>query len=280
MIVDCHTHIWQCPEHVGGAFAADAARVWGARAPLNLTPEAHQTAMAAVDRAIVFGLRARHVGILVPNDCVADLVRRDPAKYIGFLSVDPLVDDVPAEVERGVQELGLRGIKLGPTYGAYHPMDERLQPAYAFAGKHGLPVLFHQGATFVRTAPLKYANPVLLEDVALRYPDLKIVIAHLGHPWDAETIVLLRKQPTVSAGISALFFRPWQLYNAMRLAIEYAVIDKLLFGTDYPFSTVEASIEGFRRVSEIGHGTSLPRVPWSVFAAILHRDSLALLGLE
>lgn len=279
MVVDCHTHIWRHPGHLSESFVADAQRAWGNRLTLHIDPEKHRADMAAVERAIVFGLRAQHSGILVPNDYVAEFVRTDPSKYIGFLAVDPMVDDVHAEIERAVQDLGLRGIKLGPTYGGYHPMDERVRPVYDLAEKFSLPILFHQGATFPRTAPLRYASPVLLEDVALEYPDLKIVIAHLGHPWEHETIVLIRKQPNVYSDISALFPRPWQFFHALRLALEYGATHKLFFGTDYPFSTLESSLEGFRQVAAIGEGTNLPRVPWSLFEEILHRNPLPLLGL-
>ena len=113
---------------------------------------------------------------------------------------------------------------------------------------NGLPIMFHQGTTFPRKAPLKYANPVLLEEIALRFPDLKMIIAHLGHPWEAETIVLIRKQPNVFSDISGLFYRPWQFYNSLRLAVEYGVVDKLLFGTDYPVATFEETVEGLHHV--------------------------------
>ena len=143
-----------------------------------------------------------------------------------------------------------------------------------------MPILFHQGATFPRRAPLKYANPVLLEDIALRFPDLKMIIAHLGHPWEAETIVLIRKQPNVFSDISGLFYRPWQFYNSLRLAVEYGVVDKLLFGTDYPVATFEETVEGLHHVVRLSQEMRLPPLSEDLPDQILYRDTLGLLGLS
>jgi hypothetical protein len=140
--------------------------------------------------------------------------------------------------------------------------------------------MIHQGTTFPRTAPLKYALPLLLEDVAIEFPDLKMVIAHLGHPWIEDTIVLIRKQPNLYSDISALHYRPWQFYNALIAAKEYGVLDKLLFGSDYPFTTPEASLEGLRTINRLVEGTSLPRLAAEEIEQIIESPALARLGLE
>ena len=85
-----------------------------------------------------------------------------------------------------------------------------------------------------------------------------MIIAHLGHPWVAETLVLIRKHPHVYSDISALHYRPWQFYNSLILAKEYGVLDKILFGSDYPFTTPEAQIEGLRNINHFAEGTNLP----------------------
>ena len=140
--------------------------------------------------------------------------------------------------------------------------------------------MFHQGTTFPRKAPLKYANPVLLEDIAHQFPDLKMIIAHMGHPWEAETIVLIRKQPNIFSDISALFYRPWQIYNSLRLAVEYGVTDKLLFGTDYPIATLDETVEGLHNIVHLSKEMRLPPLPDDLPDQILYRDTLHLLGLE
>ena len=280
MIVDCHTHLWKYPGHLSEEFVAEANLMRSEPVDMNVDPDQHLKAMEQVDRAIVLAFRATASGINVPNDFIAEYVGRAPEKLIGFLSVEPQQHDPMGEIERAVFDLGMKGIKLSPIYQHFHPNDPVAYPIYAKAQELGLPILFHQGTTFPRKAPLKYAHPVLLEDVALRFPDLVMIIAHLGHPWEADTIVLIRKQPNVYSDISALFYRPWQCYNALRLAMEYGVTHKLLFGTDYPVTTAQESIEGLYRISERMAEANLPELPKEVLDRIIHQDTLKILGIE
>jgi len=183
-------------------------------------------------------------------------------------------------VDRTVNELGLRGLKMSPIYGGWDPQDPRAMSIFAKAEQYGLPIMFHQGTTFPRKAPLKYANPVLLEDIALQFPELKMIIAHMGHPWEAETTVLIRKQPNVFADISALFYRPWQFYNSLRLAVEYGVTNKLLFGTDYPIATLDETVEGLYDIVNLSKEMRLLALPDDLPEQILYCDTLNLLGLD
>jgi predicted TIM-barrel fold metal-dependent hydrolase len=176
--------------------------------------------------------------------------------------------------------MGFRGLKLAPMYQHYHPMDDRMQPVYSYCETHNLPILFHQGASFPRRAPLKYSFPAQLEDVALKYPGLRIVIAHMGHPWMDETIVLIRKQPHIFADISALYYRPWQFYNSLMSAVEYGASHKLFVGSDYPFTTPADTISHLREVNRVIGNSGLPRVPSEVIENLIERDTLALLGLS
>ena len=86
-------------------------------------------------------------------------------------------------------------------------------------------------------------------------------MAHLGHPWEGETIAVIRKHPHVYADISALHYRPWQFYHSLMLAQEYGTMHKILFGSDYPFTT-PGCLFG-RHASDLINsvqGTALPRV--------------------
>jgi hypothetical protein len=104
-------------------------------------------------------------------------------------------------------------------------------------------------------------------------------MAHLGHPWQADTFMVIRKHPHVFADISSQYFRPWSQYNALRLATEWGVLDKLLFGTDYPVSTPAETIAGLLEVNRVVAGTGLPQVPGEALRAIIERDAVSLLGL-
>jgi predicted TIM-barrel fold metal-dependent hydrolase len=104
------------------------------------------------------------------------------------------------------------------------------------------------------------------------------VIAHLAHPWEAEALVVCRKHEHVFADVSALVYRPFQLYGALRLAVEYAVDGKLLLGSDFPWLTTAQEIDGLRRLTVRDDDLRVP-IAEEVVEGIVHRDTLRLLGL-
>jgi predicted TIM-barrel fold metal-dependent hydrolase len=119
-----------------------------------------------------------------------------------------------------------------------------------------------------------------MDQVAIDFPDLKIVLAHMGHPWEGETIAVIRRNANLYADISALYYRPWQFYNSMRLLVEYHSEGKVLFGSDFPFTTTEQSLQGLRGLNAARGQSGLPAVPEAVIEEIINRDALGLLGLR
>ena len=97
---------------------------------------------------------------------------------------------------------------------------------------------------------LEYGNPILLDKIARAFPELRMIVAHVGQPWIGETVVLLRKHKQLFADLSARYYRQWQFYNALMLAIEYKVTDQLLFGSDFPMQTTQAALDSFRAVND------------------------------
>lgn len=279
-MIDIHTHVWEYPAHIGQKFADDCHAAWGDRVPPGTTMEAHWEAMAPVQRAVVFGLQARASDAYVPNDYVAAYMSRHPEKLLGFASVDPGEPGCVEELERSIKALGLRGLKLGPVYQHVDPNGARVTAVLRAAERLGIPVIWHQGTTFVREAPLKWARPFLLDEVCAGFPSVTIIIAHLGHPWIDEALAVARKHPRLFLDISALVTRPWQLYNGLVSAREYGIWGKLLFGSDFPFFTPAQTAESLRAVAGNGAGGPLPRIEEEWIEEIIERDSLKLLGLE
>jgi len=281
MIIDVHSHAWKYPDHFGDDFVEQGARAWGQHGlDLTVTYEDYIRQSSEEVRTVVFGGKARLSGVWVDDRYVAEYVAQRPDDLIGFLSVDPTQPGWKEELEQGHQDLSLKGIKLLSMYAGFKPCDRELDHLWAYATAQGLPVLLHTGTTFVRQAPLECTLPRHLDDVAIRYPDVKIVMAHLSHPYGGECAVTVRKHPNVYTDVSAIHYRPWQLYNALMLVQEYGVWDKLLFGTDYPFATVDNSMEGLRSLNEIVEGTNLPRLNEEAIEAVIYRNSLELLGLD
>ena len=279
MIVDVHTHVGTVPEHIDERFAGQAREAW-ADVRLGGTLDEHYAgALDGVDRAVVLAFDAPTAGFVVPNDYVAEYVARDPARLVGFGSVDPSSPTALDELERMQSDLGLVGCKLGPIYQAVDPLGPEFLRVCEALERLELPMLIHQGTTFARSGSLLQARPILLDEIALRFPGLRIVIAHMGHPWFEEAIAVVRRHRHVYADVSALVSRRWLLYNALVQAIEYRVDHKLLFGTDFPFFTARETIDGLRSVTGDAFGPQLPVIDPDVVEAIIERPSLELLGI-
>jgi predicted TIM-barrel fold metal-dependent hydrolase len=278
MRIDYHTHAGLA-EHYAQDFLTETARMRKEPLRMAVDPAEHDRVTAGYDKVIVLAFRSLHLGLNVTNEYVAEFVRARPQKYIGFASVDPHERDAVEQLRFAHQRLGLRGVKMSPIYQAFHPMDERVLPIYAYAEQHGLPILIHQGTTFPRRAPLKYASPLLLEDVCLAFPDLRFIIAHLGQPWFEDTISVMRKHPHLYADISGLHYRPWQFYNALMLFHEYGLLSRLVFGSDYPIATPQETLTGLRNVNQFTVGNSLPRIPEEEIDRLVDRNLLAELNL-
>ena len=279
MIVDCHTHVGD-HRHLSKDFVKDARTVSGnPKQEFAVDLSEHWEAMKPVQRAIVLGFRAHHVGYVVPNEYVAEYVNAHPEKLVGFCSVDPNDSDAVEQLDYSVKKLGLRGLKVGPIYQNVHPQDSRFMRLFERAEQLDVPILIHQGTTFCRDVSLEYANPILLQPVARDFPNLRVVIAHLGHPWIGECISLIRKHPNFYSDLSALHYRPWQYYNALILAKEYGVLKKLFLGSDYPVTTPAQTIEGLRHCNDVAQGTAMPRLSEQEIEDIIHRDTFSMLGL-
>ncbi len=279
MPFDCHTHLFG-PGQVGGSFIADAKAAWGQQYELTVTPQQHHDAYGYSDGAIVLAFNCPSTGVVVPDEYVAGYVSQHPGRLFGFASVDPHDPDAPRKLERSVREFGLVGLKLAPIYQNFYPDDKRYFPIYRKADELGIPILWHQGTSFVSKGFLDASRPAMLDPIARAFPELKMIVAHLGHPWHAECVSLIRKNHNVYADMSALAPRPWQFYNAMMNVAEYGVPHKVLFGTDFPFFTVEETLRAFRGVNALTEGTALPRVPEEIVESIIARDAAEVLGLR
>jgi hypothetical protein len=230
-------------------------------------------------KTVVFGGKARLSGIWTSDQYVADYCKQDPQHLIPFLSLDPTQNGWQEEMIQGYQDLKMAGIKLLPMYAGFYPQDRSLDDLWTYASQKGLPVLLHMGTTFVDQAPLDCTLPRHVDSVAIRYPECRIILAHLGHPYESETVAVIRKHPHVFADVSALYYRPFQLYHSLMLVQEYGVWDKLLFGTDFPVTTVDDTVAGLRNLNQMLTGTHLPRLDRDQIELMIHRDAGSILGL-
>ena len=146
----------------------------------------------------------------------------------------------------------IAGIKLFPGYLPFYPHDARLAPVYEFAHRRGLPVLVHQGDTLDRRGHLKFARPLEVDEVAVRYSDVRFVLCHLGNPWVEEAAELVYKNENVYADTSGLLAHPSApLFDRMvaqaRRVVEQAVVtvgrsDRFLYGSDWPLEELKVAV--------------------------------------
>lgn len=281
MVVDVHSHFFRYPDHFNEDFRFQARRSRkGVEIDLSVRWEEYSRSATECARTIVFGGKAKLSGLWVPDRDVAAYVAGHPDKLIGFLSLDPTQPGWREEMEEGRRELHLQGIKLMPMYAGFKPNDKAIDDLWRYASREGLPVLLHTGTTFIDRAPLEDTLPRLLDDVATRFPDQVLILAHLGHPYEGECVATIRKHPNVYADCSALHYRPFQLYHSLMLVQEYGVWDKVLFGSDYPFTTVDASLAGMRKLNNMLEGTMLPRLDMTKMEEMFQRDAVSLLGIK
>jgi predicted TIM-barrel fold metal-dependent hydrolase len=274
MIVDCHVNVWE-PQHVRPEFHKGIAFARPGSVPPQADPDTVYASMKSVDKAIIFSLRcADSAGIDGDDEVTARAIRKYPDKFVCFAAVDPRRPDYMDLLQHAVDKLGLRGVKFGPIYNGVSLLDPRMEPVYRFCINRNLPLTMHMGTTFAENAPVELGRPLAVDEIAHRHPGLKMIMAHMAHPWVDECIVISRKRENVYCEVSALFYRPWQFWNILVSAQEYRIAerDKIFWGTDFPFSGVEESINGLRNVNHVVEGTSLPRISNETIEGILHSN--------
>jgi len=232
-----------------------------------------------VDKSLVLGFRSACLGASVPDNLLIDYIGRSNGRVIGIAAVDPTQDDALDHAAKLLARSEFRGITISPAAQNFHPCDSRAQRIYEFAASRCIPIFITQNTHFHPRGRMEYARPALLDEVANDFPTLTIVISALGHPWVEEGVALLGKHPRAFSDVAGLVRRSWQAYNALVLAHQFNVMDKILFGSDFPYSNAAEAIENLYRLHMMTHGTSLPTVPRDMLRSVVERDALTALGI-
>ncbi|MCX5666889.1 MAG: amidohydrolase family protein [Candidatus Omnitrophica bacterium] len=186
---------------------------------------------AGITKSVLFGCDAPI--LYSSNEYVAALCKKHPERLIGFASVDPKRKDAAAIIESAIKKLGLRGIKFHPPLQNFYPNDEKVFPIYEMAMALKVPIVFHVGSTpFGNLVRLDQANPILLDEVACKFPQLKIILTHLGTLWSDEAFMVVEKNSNVYIDTAAYVYEIPQLLTVETVA--RLGPKKLIFGTDYP----------------------------------------------
>ena len=258
MIVDCHTHL-QCPQQ-------------------GTLLDEHAAACKKVDACFV--LAGMSGDRAAANQELAEYVRGNPKAY-GFAAINPAEDPVTAKAVKAlIVDQGLSGVVLYCAEDQFHPAHSRALRLYEAVQELGLIVYFHNCPPYSPPAVLDYARPWLLDEVARTFDSLKIIVGRMGAPFLEQTNSLLVKHANVYADLSIHPQRVWQVYNLVMNAYEAGVMDKLLFGSGFPYAEPGACIETLLGFNKLLADTHLPQVPREKLRSIVERDSLTLLGLK
>ncbi len=212
----------------------------------------------------------------VPNEEVAEAAAENPDVLIPFASIDPAKGKMGArEARRLIEHFGVRGFKFHPSLQEFYPNDRSAYTLYEVIAEAGLPTIFHTGHSGIGTGMrggggvrLKYSNPMYLDDVAVDFPDMPIIMAHPSFPWQDEALSVCLHKPQVYidlSGWSPKYFPP-QLIQYANTLLKH----KMLFGSDYPFITPDRWLADFEQI---------PIKP-EVRPLIVKENAVKLLGLD
>ncbi len=250
--IDVHVHL----EHANAGSAADAA----ARKYFGGGGDRDWQALADYYRSrhiacVVFTVDEKLTGRpQVSNDAVAEFAAKNSDIALAFASLDPTRGaDAVREARRLVASGGIRGLKLHPPLQQFFPNDRMAYPLYEVFAEARLPVLFHTGHSGIGTGMpggggirLKYGHPMPIDDVAVDFPDMPIIMAHPSFPWQDEaiSICLHKRQVYIDlSGWSPKYFSPALVQYANTL-----LKHKVLFGSDYPLITPDRWLSDFDKI--------------------------------
>ncbi|HUE77350.1 MAG TPA: amidohydrolase family protein [Longimicrobiales bacterium] len=234
-LIDFHTHPW-LPAHLNQATSdfirsiSPAVATHGER----LSDPAYAADVLrdqGVDRAVVLPEHCRETSGDVRTDTVLDHCAARPDFYIPFASVNPNLDDAPADLLRRYIQRGARGLKLYPSYQFFHPDERRVYPIYQACLDAGIPLLLHIGSSVIPGTRVEFCDPARLAPVARDFPDLPIVMAHGGRGhWYDECAALVRDHENVYIDVTGLV--PGRLLHLFPGLADMA--DRVVFGSDWP----------------------------------------------
>jgi len=195
--------------------------------------------------------------------CSSDLSKKFAQKHPGRFWVcgaaDPknLTDDVLKKVEADMEDDSIRALKFYVGYQHYYPDDEDCVPLYRLAMKYDIPVIFHTGDCVSTMARLRFSHPLNIDELAFRFPELKIVMAHMGNPWIHDAAEVIYKNENVYGDLSGLItglpdeyreeYREW-VRKQVQDAIYYCGADNMTFGTDYCLASHADAISFFSKL--------------------------------
>lgn len=237
MIIDCHVHLGR-NEHINS----------------SVTDLLESMDKASIDKSFVFAGEI--------NDAPNDWVLKEASSYRDRLemvaAIHPL--DLPKNLTREEHAKSLvnlygegkiKAVKFYTGYDHYYPNGDEIKVYLNQFSDVGCPVIFHCGDCLasIRKAKIKFAHPLAIDDIAVDYPNINFIIAHMAFPWQRDAAEVCYKNPNVYSDISGFVygeFSPADQLKFKKVVTEFLDIagsDKLLFGTDFPISNQKSYVK-------------------------------------
>ncbi len=231
---------------------------------------------AGIERAVILS------DMRTTPEQVSAFVSQAPDRFIGFGYVNPMDQRAGDEVLRQREELSLFGLKLYPTTDSYLVDDQKAFRVYEAAAGIGMPVMLHHAGMPDPSDLLKHSDPALIDIVAHSFPELKIVLAHLGYPRVDETLYVARKHRNIWCDISWPYGNvnhpsyPYMLWRDLLTALNLVVLNKMVFGTDYPGVRQRPYIDLLMSINRYATHEDL-RIPEAKLLSIIDENAQPLL---
>lgn len=278
--IDCHVHIELGPEgddHLSPELRGAAMRYFKGNATIPTADEIADhyrernmvAVVFAVDSALTTGQPR------IPNSFVVEKAREHSDVLIPFASIDPRRGgEGVAEARDLLEEGSIRGFKFHPNIQKFHPNDRIAYPMYELIEEAGLVALFHTGHSGIGAGlpggggiALKYGNPMAIDDVAVDFSQMSIVMAHPAFPWQDEALSIAMHKPQVSIDLSG--WSPKRFPPSLVKTMSTTLKGQTLFGSDYPLITPDRWLADFDSLG----------LEADVRSAILKDNALRILGL-
>ena len=302
--IDCETHLWDLRDLRPKLKEADeflkslerrAKIITGKDVDLTYVTVDDLLKMmdeAGIDVAVclALGFKRTFRRMWVPNELVAEAMRRAPNRIIGFGYVNPLEGEAALlELEHIALELGLKGLKLYPLEGFY-PNDERVVfPVYEKCVELGIRnIAFHMGRAAMPNLRLRYAHPIYLDDVAECFPELNIICFHAAYPWVDDLIAVAGRNRNIMIAFSyvcaPITWAPYWVLEMLGKVLRELGSDRVCWGSDWPtYANVKEQLEALRSMrmpEELQKKYGFPELTDDVKRKFFGENLAKILGVE
>jgi len=239
-MIDFHVHPWTKDFMLKNAPIMEAVRFFGVDSlPDSIDQLIRDMDEVGIEKSVILGQDSSHTksvpfkNYTVRNEYLKKLNDSYPDRLIPFAGVDPNEGaGALAKLRAAVEGMGFKGLKLHPSVNSVYINDERIYMLCEYCQERGIPVLFHTGTTVLGNCEIKYSKPEFVDELAIQFPELIIIMAHFGWPWHEVAMALALRHKNVYLDISG--WKPKYIPESVIRYMNGPLADKFLFGTDYP----------------------------------------------